>query len=108
MDKNKTDKLKSKAEKFKGKVVKKSNGRLTTAEMQESEDAVHQRVNEFLEGYVLVGFVAGAKNELIFLSVYDDAKTGLALQKFMQNLEIIPEDPDDDDDEGGESWKAKA
>lgn len=105
MHKNKIEQLAAKAEKFKGKVVKKANGRLTTAQMQEIEDAIHQRVGEFLDGYVLVGFVAGAKNEPIFLNVYDDAKTGLALQKFMQNLEIIPEDGVDDDED---DWKAKA
>ena len=82
------------------KVIELQEGRLTPQQMREVEDAVHHRISEFLEGYIVIGFVAGAKNEPIFLNVYDDAKTELALQKFAEGMEISH--PSDDPDDGYE------
>ena len=68
------------------KIISLQEGVLTPEQMIATGNAINARIGEFCDGYIFIGFVAGAKNEPIHLCAAEDAKTQLALNKFMQEI----------------------
>lgn len=86
-------------------VLEAQKGRYTPEQMIQLGDALHARISETCDGYLFIGFVAGAANEPIHLNVYNDSRTGLALRKFLEDVVLPGSCSCDDDGDGADDWR---
>lgn len=84
-----SDKKKLTAKEVQQKITELQEGVLTPEQFAAIGNAINARVIDFCDSYIFVGFIAGAKNEPIHLCVAEDAKSQLALNKFLEETGTI-------------------